>query len=40
MPVKVRRCVGRTDPISSGSQSNWFLNTPVTASCVSELYQS
>jgi len=31
----VRPCVGRTDPLLSGSQSIWFLNAPLSAPCSS-----
>ncbi len=40
MTASVRPCVGRTAPISSGSQSIWFLKTPVTAPCISGLHQT
>mmetsp|Transcript_18083 Transcript_18083/g.51075 ORF Transcript_18083/g.51075 Transcript_18083/m.51075 type:complete len:282 (+) Transcript_18083:62-907(+) len=37
MTMHVRPCVGRTEPVLSGNQSIWFLNTPVIAPCISGL---
>ena len=31
----VRPCVGRTEPLLSGSQSIWFLKAPVMQPCIS-----
>src|SRR5450830_86361 len=38
--ARVRPCVGRTLPVSSGNQSICDLNTPVTAPCRSGLHQT
>jgi hypothetical protein len=38
--ASVLPCVGRTLPSSSGNQSIWFLNTPVTVPCRSGLTQT
>ena len=40
MTAKVLPCVGRTPPLSSGSQSIWLLNTPVMAPCRSGEHQT
>ena len=33
--ANVRPCVGRTEPVASGIQSIWFLNTAVRLPCCS-----
>ena len=40
MTASVRPWVGRTEPSSSGSQSIWFLKTPVMAPWRSGLHQT